>query len=167
MTWMITHWRTAMAFLLVVLIAGVLLTAAHYRDNAVRFREQRDQQKSLADNRQDTINDMQRRQRSVADIDSRYTKELADAQNTISDLRRDVDDGSKRLHVSATCDKPVPGKSKSTRVDDAASPRLTDAAQRDYFSLRERIETVTKQLTGLQDYVRQVCLSTNTGQEQK
>ncbi|ORJ47583.1 hypothetical protein B2M27_25385 [Kluyvera intermedia] len=37
------------------------------------------------------------------------------------------------------------------------SARLTDAAERDYFILRERIETVTKQLTGLQQYVREQC----------
>ncbi len=36
--------------------------------------------------------------------------------------------------------------------------RLTDAAERDYFTLRERIETITKQLTGLQAYVREQCL---------
>jgi len=102
---------------------------------------------------------MQKRQQSVAAIDARYTKDLADAQKNISDLRRDVDSGAKRLRVSAKCDRPVSGKSSSTRVDDDGSPRLTDAAQRDYFTLRARIETVTKQLTGLQDYVRQVCLT--------
>ncbi|WP_076747637.1 lysis system i-spanin subunit Rz, partial [Cronobacter sakazakii] len=34
----------------------------------------------------------------------------------------------------------------------------TDSAQRDYFTLRERIETVTKQVNYLQDYIRQQCL---------
>ncbi|WP_076723500.1 lysis system i-spanin subunit Rz, partial [Cronobacter sakazakii] len=29
---------------------------------------------------------------------------------------------------------------------------------RDYFTLRERIETVTKQVSYLQDYIRQQCL---------
>jgi prophage endopeptidase len=43
-------------------------------------------------------------------------------------------------------------------MDDATGPRLTDAAERDYFTLRERIETITKQLTGLQQYVREQCL---------
>ena len=42
-------------------------------------------------------------------------------------------------------------------VDDASSPRLTDTAQRDYFVLRERIETITNQLNGLQEYVRSQC----------
>jgi prophage endopeptidase len=38
-------------------------------------------------------------------------------------------------------------------VDDGSTARLTSAAERDYFTLRERIETITKQLTGLQAYV--------------
>lgn len=159
MTWLIINWRVVLAFLLVVLLAGLLLAVGRYRDNALHFQEQRDAQKNLADTRQATIDDIQRRQQYVAAIDARYTKDLADAQKTISDLRRDVDSGAKRLRVSAKCDRPVSGKSSATRVDDDGSPRLTDAAQRDYFTLRERIETITKQLTGLQDYVRQVCLT--------
>lgn len=158
MTWLIINWRIVLAFMLVALIAGLLLAVGRYRDNALHFQEQRNAQKNIADTRQATIDDMQRRQQSVAAIDARYTKDLADAQKTISDLRRDVDSGAKRLRVSAKCNRPVSGKSSTTRVDDDGSPRLTDAAQRDYFTLRERIETVTKQLTGLQDYVRQVCL---------
>ncbi|QIE96410.1 lysis protein [Pantoea stewartii] len=159
MIWLISNWRFVLAFLLVVLIAALLLALGHYRDNAVRYKNQRDTQKSLADNRQTVIDEMTRRQLSVASIDAKYTKDLADAQKTISDLRRDVDSGAKRLRVSAKCNRPVSGKSSATRLDDDGSPRLTDAAQRDYFTLRERIETVTKQLTGLQDYVRQVCLT--------
>jgi len=159
MTWLIINWRVVLAFMLVALIAGLLLAVGCYRDNALHFQEQRDAQKNLADTRQATIDDIQRRQQSVAAIDARYTKDLADAQKTISDLRRDVDSGAKRLRISAKCDRPVYGKSSATRVDDDVSPRLTDAAQRDYFTLRERIETVKKQLTGLQDYVRQVCLT--------
>ncbi|KTS74247.1 lysis protein [Pantoea stewartii] len=159
MTWLLSNWRVVLAFLLVVFIAALLLGLGHYRDNAVRYKNQRDTQKSLADNRLAVIDEMTRRQLSVASIDAKYTKDLADAQKTISDLRRDVDSGAKRLRVSAKCDRPVSGKSSATGVDDDGSPRLTDAAQWDYFTLRERIETVTKQLTGLQDYVRQVCLT--------
>ena len=33
-------------------------------------------------------------------------------------------------------------------VDNAASPRLTDTAERDYFYLRERLITMQKQLEG-------------------
>lgn len=67
-------------------------------------------------------------------------------------------DGSsvRRLQIYARC--PANGAASATSVDDATSPRLNDTAERDYFTLRERIETVKNQLTGLQAYVRQQCL---------
>ncbi|WP_317472003.1 lysis protein, partial [Cronobacter sakazakii] len=102
------------------------------------------------------IEDMQRRQRDVATLDAKYTKDLADAQKNIAQLERDVAAGRKRLQLNATCS--AQGAPGTTRVDDGASPRLTDAAERDYFTLRERIETVTRQLSGLQAYVREQCL---------
>ncbi|ELY4545242.1 lysis protein [Cronobacter sakazakii] len=104
----------------------------------------------------DDIEDMQTRQRDVAALDARYTKELADAQDNIDQLERDVAVGRKRLQLNASCSKN--GTTGTTRVDDGASPRLTDAAERNYFILRERIETVTRQLSGLQAYVREQCL---------
>ncbi|MBF4900993.1 lysis protein, partial [Cronobacter sakazakii] len=104
----------------------------------------------------DDIEDMQRRQRDVATLDAKYTKDLADAQKNIAQLERDVAAGRKRLQLNATCS--AQGAPGTTRVDDGASPRLTDAAERDYFTLRERIETVTRQLSGLQAYVREQCL---------
>ncbi|EOC1556003.1 lysis protein [Cronobacter dublinensis] len=104
----------------------------------------------------DDMEDMQRRQRDVAVLDAKYTKDLVDAQKNIAQLERDVAAGRKRLQLNATC--PANGAPGTTRVDDGVSPRLTDAAQRDYFTLRERIETVTRQLSGLQAYVREQCL---------
>ncbi|MER5006340.1 lysis protein [Atlantibacter hermannii] len=103
-----------------------------------------------------TINDMQVRQRDVAALDAKYTGELEDAKATIAQLERDVAAGRKRLQISARC--PENGAASATGMDDGTGPRLTDAAERDYFTLRERIETVTKQLTGLQVYVREQCL---------
>ena len=102
------------------------------------------------------IDDMQRRQRDVAALDAKYTKDLANAQKNIAQLERDVAAGRKRLQLNATC--PANGAPGTSGVDDGAAPRLTDAAERDYFTLRKRIETVTKQLTGLQGYVNTQCL---------
>ena len=134
---------------LLVACGALSLGLNHYRDNAIAYKEQRDKAAS-------TIADMQKRQRDVAELDARYTKELADANATIESLRADVFAGRKWLRVKAVC----PDMHKTTAasgVDDGASPRLTDTAQRDYFVLRERIETVTNQLNGLQEYVRSQC----------
>lgn len=101
----------------------------------------------------DTISDMQTRQRDVAALDAKYTGELADAKATIDQLERDVATGKRRLQLNARC--PATGTSG---MGDASSPRLTDSAQRDYFTLRERIATVTKQVGYLQEYIKTQCL---------
>ncbi|EKH3761390.1 lysis system i-spanin subunit Rz, partial [Escherichia coli] len=38
------------------------------------------------------------------------------------------------------------------------SPRLADVAERDYFTLRERVMVMQKQLEGAQEYIRTQCL---------
>ena len=42
-------------------------------------------------------------------------------------------------------------------ADNAASPRLADTAERDYFTLRERLITMQKQLEGTQKYINEQC----------
>jgi prophage endopeptidase len=101
----------------------------------------------------DTISDMQTRQRDVAALDAKYTGELADAKSKLADLQRCVAAGKCGLRVNV-----IKQTTATTGVDDATGTRLTDSAERDYFTLRERIETITKQLTGLQEYVRAQCL---------
>ena len=49
------------------------------------------------------------------------------------------------------CVKPPPPP-----VDNAAS-RLADTAERDYFTLRERLITMQKQLEGTQKYINEQC----------
>ncbi|MEX5203076.1 lysis protein [Citrobacter freundii] len=103
-----------------------------------------------------TITDMTTRQRDVAALDAKYTGELADAKETIERLHSDVIAGRKRLRVNAKC--PANGAAGTGSLGDASGPRLTDSAQRDYFTLRERIVTVTKQVGYLQDYINTQCL---------
>lgn len=131
--------------------------ASHYHDNATEFKRQRDkatEQLSLA---KDTIADMQVRQRDVAALDAKYTKELSDAKKTINDLRRDVDSGAKRLRIAATCPG-VPKATSSTGVDDAGTPELTPDARRNYFDHRDGIATADKMILGMQDYIKEQCL---------
>ncbi len=143
-----------------LVVAGLLVAlgwaASHYRDNAIAYKEQRDKAKGDLQLANDTIIDMKVRQRDVAALDAKYYGELADAKANIEQLERDVAAGRKRLQLNATC--PENGAPGTTGVDDGAGPRLNDSAERDYFTLRERIETVTSQLNGLQQYVREQCL---------
>lgn len=141
----------------ICLIVSLGWLASHYHDNATEFKRQRDkvtEQLSLAN---DTIADMQNRQRDVAALDAKYTKELSDAKKTINDLRRDVDSGAKRLRIAATCPG-VPKATSSTGVDDAGAPELTPDARRNYFDHRDGIATADKMIRGMQDYIKEQCL---------
>lgn len=146
-------------FPLVVLVLLVVLAFLinRYRDNATEYKKQRDEKTQALSLANATIDDMQVRQRDVAALDAKYTKELDDARENINQLERDVAAGRKRLQVNARC--PTNGQAGTGSLGDASSPRLTDSAQRDYFTLRERIETVTKQVGYLQDYIRQQCIN--------
>ncbi|MGT2090191.1 lysis protein [Enterobacter hormaechei subsp. xiangfangensis] len=141
----------------VCLLVSMAWAINHYRDNAIAYKDQRDkavEQVSLANA---TIKDMQTRQRDVAALDAKYTKELSDAKKTINDLRRDVDSGAKRLRIAATC----PGMSKATSatgVDDAGAPELTPDARRNYFDHRDGIATADKMIRGMQEYIKTQCL---------
>ncbi|EJZ9552652.1 lysis protein [Escherichia coli] len=127
----------------------------HYRDNAIAYKEQRDKKVSELKQATATISDMQQRQRDVAELDARYTKELADANATIESLRADVSAGRKRLQVAATCAKSTTGASG---MGDGESPRLTADAELNYYRLRSGIDRITAQVNYLQEYIRTQCL---------
>ena len=67
------------------------------------------------------ITDMQMRQRDVAALDAKYTKELADAKNNDA-LRDDVAAGRRRLHIKAVCQSVREATTAASGVDNAASP---------------------------------------------
>nr|EKJ2707221.1 lysis protein [Escherichia coli] len=144
--WLIIGIELILSLLVIHLLLGQVLDETKRADAA-------EQNLKLANA---TITDMQVRQRDVAALDAKYTGELQDAKATIDQLELDVATGKRRLQLNARCT--TNGAASTTSLDDGIGPRLTDSAERDYFTLRERIETVTKQLTGLQAYVREQCL---------
>lgn len=141
----------------VCIIVSLGWAVNHYRDNAITYKDQREKVTEKLSLANATIKDMQTRQRDVAALDAKYTKELADAKKTISDLRLDVDSGAKRLRIAATCPG-VPKATSATGVDDAGAPELTPDARRNYFDHRDGIATADKMIRGMQDYIRAQCL---------
>ncbi|MEH3625451.1 lysis protein [Enterobacter roggenkampii] len=141
---------------IIVVISAMGWAINHYRDNAITYKDQRDKATKNLRLANATIKDMQVRQRDVAALDAKYTKELSDAKKQLDDLQRCVRDGKCGLHVNARC--PTNGATSTGGMVDASGPRLTDSAERDYFTLRERIVTVTKQVGYLQDYIKEQCL---------
>lgn len=148
--------RVLCVVIIVLLVAcGVLsLGLNHYRDNAITYKAQRDKKVSELKLANATITDMQQRQRDVAALDARYTKELADARAENETLRADVAAGRKRLRINATCPGSVREAPTTSGVDNATGPQLADTVTRDYFTLRERLMTMQKQLEGAQEYIR-------------
>ena len=143
--------------LLVVVLIGVLAFSVNrYRYNAITYKDQRDKAAKNLSTANATIKDMQVRQRDVAALDAKYTKELADAQAENDRLRADVVAGKRRLQIAATCSKDE--TTGASGLADGSSPRLTADAELNYWRLRDGIAAVTKQLTGLQEYVRTQCL---------
>ncbi|MGQ4856034.1 lysis protein [Enterobacter roggenkampii] len=148
--------RYWLQLLVLALIGALAFFVNHYRDNAITYRDQRDKATEKLLLATATIKDMQTRQRDVAALDAKYTKELADAQAENDRLRADVVAGKRRLQIAATCTKDE--TTGTSGLVDGSSPRLTADAELNYWRLRDGIATVTKQLTGLQEYVRTQCL---------
>ena len=72
------------------------------------------------------------RQRDVAALDAKYTKELADAKAENDALRDDVAAGRRRLHIKAVCQS-VREAITASGVDNAASPDWQTPLNGDYF----------------------------------
>ncbi|MBB7296163.1 lysis protein, partial [Escherichia coli] len=81
---------SAFTVILLVVCGALCLATNHYRDNAITYKEQRDKKVSELKQAIATIADMQQRQRDVAALDAKYTKELADAKAENDALRDDV-----------------------------------------------------------------------------
>lgn len=152
--------RVLCVVIIVLLVAcGVLsLGLNHYRDNAITYKAQRDKKARELELANATITDMQQRQRDVAALDAKYSRELADARAENETLRADVTAGRKRLRINATCQGSVREATTTSGVDNATDPRLADTAEWDYFTLRERLMLMQKQLEGAQEYIRTQCL---------
>ncbi|EMU5567107.1 lysis protein, partial [Escherichia coli] len=121
------------------------------------YKEQRDKKVSELKQATATIADMQQRQRDVAALDAKYSRELANAKAENETLRADVVAGRRRLHIKAVCQS-VREATTASGVDNATIPRLADTAERDYFTLRDRLMTMQMQLEGAQEYIRTQCI---------
>lgn len=103
----------------------------------------------------DTIKDMQTRQRDVAILDAKYTKELSDAKETIDQLQSDVASGAKRLRIKAIC---VSKATTTGGMGDGGTPELAESSRKDYYDLLGMIKRQKNQVLYLQEYINGACL---------
>ncbi|AVL21311.1 lysis protein [Enterobacter cloacae] len=145
--------------MLVVALIGVLaFFVNHYRDNAINYKGQRDKATENLRLANDTIKDMQTRQRDVAALDAKYTKELADAKAENDALQRKLDNGG-RVLVKGKC--PVPATTQTTGspgMGNDATIELSDVAGRNVLSIRSGIISDQTSLRTLQEYIKTQCL---------
>ena len=86
------------------------------------------------------------RQRDVAALDAKYTKELADAKAENDALRDDVAAGRRQLHVNSLSISAW--SHHRLGVDNASLPRLANLRWTGLFHLRERPDHYAKTLEG-------------------
>ncbi|EAA4715898.1 TPA_asm: lysis protein [Salmonella enterica subsp. salamae serovar 42:z:1,5] len=137
-----------------LLIAVLAWTTDHYRDNAIQYKSQRDTASHSLTLANENISDMEVRQRDVAALDAKYTKELADAQNRNTDLQRRLAAGG-RVRVEGRCTVPTTTKTASTRrVGNAATVELSPVAGQNVLDIRAGIISDQEKLKYLQEYIR-------------
>ncbi|EBQ9987823.1 lysis protein [Salmonella enterica subsp. enterica serovar Oranienburg] len=142
---------------LLVVAAALAWTTDHYHSNAVRFRQQWDTVTHKLALANATITDMTKRQRDVAALDAKYTKELADAKAENDALRRKLDNGG-RVLVKGKC--PVSSSaetSSASGMGNAATVELSPVAGRNVLGIRDGIISDQAALRTLQEYIRTQC----------
>lgn len=143
--------------IVICLMVSLGWLVSHYHDNATEFKRQRDkvtEQLSLAN---DTIADMQTRQRDVAALDAKYTKEIADAKAENDALQRKLDNGGRVLVKGK---RPVSTATQTTgtpSMGDDATVELSSVAGRNVLGIRAGIQRDQTALKTLQEYINTQC----------
>ncbi|ENP9949418.1 lysis protein, partial [Salmonella enterica subsp. enterica serovar Newport] len=100
---------------------------------------------------------MTQRQRDVAALDARYTKELADEHAKNADLQRRLSAGG-RVRVEGRCSVPTETETASaSRVGNAATVELSPGAGQNVLDIRAGIISDQEKLKYLQEYIRTQC----------
>ena len=144
---------------LVGLLGGALaIAASHYKEKAENEATRADNAELNLKLANDTIADMQTRQRDVAALDAKYTKELADEKAKNDALQRKLDNGG-RVLVKGKC--PVSAATQTTgaaSMGDDATVELSAVAGRNVLGIRSGIISDQTALRALQDYIHTQCL---------
>lgn len=143
---------------IICLIVCLGCLANHYFTNATEFKRQRDEKVKALELANATITDMQTRQRDVAALDAKYTKELADAKAENDALQRKLDNGG-RVLVKGKCPVSTTTKtSGSASMGDDDTVELSSVAGRNVLGIRSGIKRDQSALKVLQEYITTQCL---------
>lgn len=143
--------------IVILLLVSMAWAVNHYRDSAISYKGERDKAAEQLILATATITDMQTRQRDVAALDAKYTKELADANAENAALQRKLDNGG-RVLVKGKCPVPATTETNSPGVGHDAAVELSDVAGRNVLGIRSGIKQDQSALRVLQEYINTQCL---------
>ena len=146
--WLIIGLELLLSILIIYILFGQISNETRRADAA----------ESLAKQRQERITDMTTRQRDVAALDAKYTKELADAKAENDALQRKLDNGG-RVLVKGRCPMPASTQTSSaSSVGNDATVELSDVAGRNVLGVRAGIISDQTSLRALQEYIKTQCI---------
>lgn len=143
---------TALLAVIIALLVGMWYTTSQMQSLNVQLKEIT----QVANQQKADLENIQRQRVQAAALDIKVTQELANAKSEVERLRADIDNGTKRLHIAASCPK-LPETTTATGEPDATSPRYDAEFERNYLSLVERISQSETMINGLQIYIRTQC----------
>ncbi|MGV2907627.1 lysis system i-spanin subunit Rz [Achromobacter sp. AGC25] len=148
-----------------IVAGGAAWKAQSWRYGAERAETKANQAARVAESQREAREILERRVAEVGQINERNAKAewaayggMRNAQVQDDGLRADVDAGSRRLHVAASCPTASGGMSparSTAHVGDGTRAELDPAARPTYFAFRAGIRQVTAQLAACQAWQRQ------------
>lgn len=143
---------TALLSVIIALLVGMWYTTSQMQSLSSELKEIT----QVANQQKAELENIQRQRVQAAELDIKVTQELANAKSEVERLRTDLGNGTKRLHIAASCPK-LRETSSATGEPDATSPRYDAEFERNYLSLVERIRQSETMINGLQSYIRTQC----------
>ncbi len=143
---------TTLIAVIIALLVGMWYTTSQMQSLSSELKEIT----QVANQQKAELENIQRQRVQAAELDIKVTQELANAKSEVERLRTDLGNGTKRLHIAASCPK-LPETTAATGKPDATSPRYDAEFERNYLSLVERIKQSETMINGLQSYIRTQC----------
>ena len=145
---------TALLAVIIALLVGMWYTTSQMQSLSSELKEIT----QVAEQQKADLENIQRQRVQAAELDIKVTQELANAKSEIERLRTDLGNGTKRLHIAASCPK-LPEATATASKPDAATPSYDAEFERNYLSLVERIGQSEIMINGLQRYIKYQCLN--------
>lgn len=149
---MLTWYKTVFFLCVFISIAGL---SSYWRSNAIQYKTQRDELIQSLAQASTALNELQQRQRDIAALDARYTRELTNARLENDRLRDDVAAGRRQLRIKGTCK--LSETTASSGMGNGSTIEVSGETGSTVFDIRSGIISDQQKLKFLQEYVKTQC----------